>query len=589
MSLIYQQYYRRFGVRRLQSLLAPTLIELTELPRNCLVHYAIDPVNPDIDISKFYLRNYSKRILVDYIDSYMGIKGTPKRRPLQVKNLVKDWLIQHKQFKYLIGHYKINNDVLTLLINNYNYLHQLYRYVDLPLTPYYKFWNIHDTLWHTVNNIADQCSREQFVFLSIPDQLPSFTFLNMFSTRINPSMLKLFDTDEKLMLLELWKWLNPDTRDTSIMNQLDKKNYSKVTLVLVNKNNQSLLINLAYLNSWIEGQDNQTEFKSVTQIKPLQLSKVFLRTLMLSHSVDTETLTDVNVTTPLDEADQQEKQLMEEETDEFLSEHNAAEEEPMDDSALASGIQKMPKKPLADYSEDEQSDSLANQLTNIDDDIKLLDVINNKQLMNKGIKLNHNGEEVIIDKEIDRSTPEEVQAKFLQPKSVNDSLTQLINEQAEIGSITANDYRNLIKEINSFDSKKDPYGSNKTRLEASTIKPEELAINQNKTQLADIDVVLDKGMLQSSLMSYHSDYIANVLKKDVLNMTAGIQKSGVVIKNHEMEVNTSILGSYEIHTLELKPVNGASSIIRFRLPVIKEDATYEAGGNKYILRSQRVD
>jgi hypothetical protein len=72
-------------------------------------------------------------------------------------------------------------------------------------------------------------------------------------------------------------------------------------------------------------------------------------------------------------------------------------------------------------------------------------------------------------------------------------------------------------------------------------------------------------------------------------MIHSIQKAGVIVKSHSMEVESSVLGDYEYHRLELVPLDGMPSTVSFKLPKVQMDSTITIGSNKALLRLQRVD
>ena len=96
-------------------------------------------------------------------------------------------------------------------------------------------------------------------------------------------------------------------------------------------------------------------------------------------------------------------------------------------------------------------------------------------------------------------------------------------------------------------------------------------------------------MLASSLNSLDSEYIGKLMNRHVVSMVAAVQDAGVIVKDHTVEEEHSILGTYVNHTLELKPVDGQPSIIRFRMPKVDEDGTFVSGASKYSCRRQRSD
>lgn len=583
---LYKLFYKQLGVRRLQTLLSPTLIRLDSFPRDTVLH-SIANGNEEIDLSKPFYRGYTKRILVDFKEILTGQRGAPKRKPTVLKTHIREWLMEHRQFKWMPEHYKTVSDPFTLLINHYGYLDSLYRYVELPMTKYNRWWNVQDTLWSSVNAIADASNRNQFIFINIPNELPSYSLLKLFSTRTTVALLKIFDTADKLSLLEFWKWLNPETRELSLLNQIDSKNFNKVNIVFINDDQQSMVINLGYLNSWITDQPNTTEFSTVMQVKADQLQRVMLKSWMACQSVTIDVIdATIEVAATRDDADVEEERMMEEEREEFQEDHDLNEDDTVNDVDFTSNLHKNAIMPISQFKEsDDAAKSIEDAIKDIDEDLAILDNLNKKKLANKGL--------VVTDKgdigQIEEHRPKIDIAKQVNPRSIEEIVIESVNEQVDIGSITASDYKSLIKDIQNYKQLKDPYGSKKTLGEVSVITEEDLTLDKEKVTLVDRSTVLDKGMLESSLQSFDSDYIKHILKKDIINMVGGIQKAGVVIKRHEVEIDHSALGTYENHTLEIKPIRGMTSIIRFRLPKIDEDGTFIASNNKYTLRKQRVD
>lgn len=587
-QLPYQQYYKQHGVRHLQSLLAPRPTSLTELPRDALIHYLTHTGVADIDPTQLYFKDHHKRIMLDFADVLVGDKGAYRPKPLKIKNLVRDWLFEHKQFKYQPEHYKTIQDPLTLLMINYNYLDRLYRYPEMPMTAYNKWWNAQNTLWTQVERIAEVSARNQFVFIDIPQDLPGYTLLQIFSLKTSVTMLKVFDTVDKLALLDLWKWLNPETRRNSMIANVDPKHYGKVNLVFTNADNNSIVVNLGYLNSWIEEQPNVTDFASVIQLKPVQLQKVFLKFMMAVHSIE-ELDADPLEAPTVDEADQQEADALKSDEEEFLSDHAGDDESTM--SNLVKTDKPTPTEAVGLFKEADKSDiDLSHKFKDIEEDLKVLDVLSNKKLLDKGVKVDQKGEELVMEEpSVDERTVEEIRQAVFTPPSIEESLRQIAAEHADIGALTASEYKSLIKDIERFPTLKDPYGSSQTIQQAAVVTREDLALSKEKITIAPIKTVFDPGMLESSLLSFDSDYNNKVLKKDILSMTAAVQRAGVVIKSHEVEIDHSALGTYENHTVELKPIKGAPSVLRFRLPKVDENGVFVANSNKYLMRKQRVD
>ena len=120
------------------------------------------------------------------------------------------------------------------------------------------------------------------------------------------------------------------------------------------------------------------------------------------------------------------------------------------------------------------------------------------------------------------------------------------------------------------------------------INPEDTKIKKSQA-IPDIKTVFDKTMLKSSLLTFDDHYIKNILQKDVAGMVMNIQRAGIAVTDYEVERVDDILGSYDSYTVRVTPVEGASSTLKFKLPVIEEDGTFMANGTKYRDRKQRGD
>jgi hypothetical protein len=176
---------------------------------------------------------------------------------------------------------------------------------------------------------------------------------------------------------------------------------------------------------------------------------------------------------------------------------------------------------------------------------------------------------------------------FSRDKNPEDIIKEQCNALADAGMMTASEYRRFMALSENYKAILSPDGKT-TLAEYSDVKPEQLAIKESK-KIPDIKTVVDKSMLKSSLLTFDSEYIKNVLKRDICAMVVNSQKGGFVINKYEVDTNESILGKFETHTLRITPVEGEPSILRFKLPVIDEDGVYESKGIKYRMRKQRGD
>ena len=616
MKPIYKVFYREKGIRYSDRLLRLPSFNLTVLPRSSLFHYVSDDINsPEVDTSLPFLQGYSKKILLDYVTDYVKTEGAVRRPMFAMKELTRNFRREHRQtWIFEPEAYKLNQNPETLIVINYGYLDVVHKYIPVMMANYHRWLNRQNTIWANVNKIASSSERHQFIFYPIAKILQGRTILEKYAKE-SPSikMMQIFGShgDGGYLQLDMWKWLNPATRKQSLLGQIDPRHYNKINLVFQGTSGNQALVNLGYLNSWIKGQPNTTEFGSIVQFEPLFIQKLFLKMSMSLNAIETneenmEGLDEIeNSKTPSQIApipktltepssqDIEEGEVSDTELDKTstISEDDVEEKE---DSRIESGfVQKakvLPKKgPLEKEPESDTEIALASFTSSfmdeVEKDIEALDKLSLTQLKNKGTKLN--AEDPLIEEEL--IDLDQVRAKVYQSKPPSDRLKDWISEDAEANLITASEYRKLEQSIESYRESKDPYGSDAPRIEVMVIKEEDVVLSPEKTKIELSDTVPDVTMGNSTLKAFDTQYLRNVYKKDILQAIDSVQNAGVVIKNHEIEVRHSALGSYEHHRLELKPVDGMPSTIQFTLPQVNEDGTFTASGNLYLLRKQRID
>lgn len=607
-QILYPVFYKQYGVRRVQNLLTPKPMTITGLPRDSMLHfYSANPAQPHVDTSKLYLGVNARKVLIDFPETLTCLHGGPRSHPTQLRALFKDFLHENKKFRYLKNGYQAIDDTQTLFIENYSFLNVIYTYTANVMVEYQKWFNVHKTIIDKMNSVADTSGKNHFYFCDVPDEMPSFSLLNTYSARSSTSMLRVFDTHEKLFILNLFRWISKDRNgDDCIFQGLKKENFGRVNIVFNTKDGRSVVLNLAFINSWIKGNENLTGTKMVSQVDPDKMQKAFLKFLMGMQTVLQEE--EVTIATPTegkaaDPADVSENRELEEEQREYDNVHDQSEEDELDvheyDDALsmANRIQTSTKTSPSpvnfnDTAIDEAlnaQETLDEQLKSLDADIETLEALTVRRLKDKGIQVDAAGdvkEEVIAAEE----TPiHELQQKVYQFEDVESSLKRQIGEQTDYGLLSASDYKNFMRDMENYKNSDDPYGSGKKTLQAMVVTPEAIELSAEKVTIQASEMVQDKSMLQSSLLAFDQDYIGKVIQKDMLSMVHALQKSGVAIRKHEVEIDHSALGSYENHTLEFKPVDGQVSTVRFRVPKISEDGTFVANGNKYVMRKQRVD
>lgn len=588
----YNLYYKDVGNRRLQNLLNPITSPFPGFSRNSIFHYFTEDDNVEIDVSNPFFKGYDLRIQTDYASSYTANEGNPRRNTKLLAMGVRPFHIKNKQFQYKVDAVKTTGNQLQLVVYSYNQLKEFYLYPKSPMVGYYKWWNLHKTVFDSIEAMKQDTTRVHNVIVDVPKVLPARSILETFKNKVNPSMTRVFDTSGKLMMLEFWKFIDPAYRDKSIFGGMSVDTYQQVNLIFKLPEGTYSVLNLGYLNSWIKGQPNQTEFNAVSTQKYDIIQKLFLAFQMrlvspVVEDIPTEEVSQVDPKAQMDpdsEADEGIEDTSDETKVDVIEIKTPTEffkaDTPKVDDKLELDDNRALEKLTIDFDK---------SISDVDKDLSALEIVTKNVLKQKGLKIE--GTE-ITDAEVEEAddiSVEELQAQVFKDPGVEATLISHLDEAAELGKISASDYRKMVAQVQARKQGKDPYGSNKTLAEASELKQEDLKLDEEKIKIVASPIVPDESMLESTLQSLNYDYITKTMKKDILNMVDGLQRSGVMIQKHSIEESHTALGSFEMHTLDVKPVDGQASTLRIKLPIVEEDGTMVVSGNKYQLRAQRID
>lgn len=603
-------FYRRYGVRLPNHLLKPNVfsIELFEFPKNSYYHYVdYDATTNGPDTNDYLFRTITKKIFVYHAQKLESEIGNPRRLSIPLLPLVRQWHMQNKRFRLMHEPTYGPQDELTLLMSNYSLLARAYKYPRSLYANYYKWKNIAATVWANIKQVAKESNRQQYFFFSIPQTLPSLQRLNMASERFNQATLRLFTTKESYFLLEIWKWLSSDYRKDSIIGNMEQSQLDRINLVLRDENSW-ICYNLGVLNSWryVEGESPQDQ---KVKIAPEQMQRRFLRALMYVMSLrgvelpgsDTdetdEIIDDDSYSSPVANS-----VIPDETADIALPTPDDTGDTPMDyqgseldtaDQTSMDEYERMLKNMDADLDElrviEERTEEIDESDIPIDEakDVAPTPVATKapKETTQTNLKRRLFSKDAKITPDTDVDL-----AAFDSPSTVETSVESKLNILADTGNIDAADYRRKTKLLQKAMQLKAPR-SEEPIAEYVQIPQETLEISSEDidAKIPDIATVPDKSMLQSTLLEFDKKYIKEVLPKDIVSMPYSLQKAGMIITDYDTEVKTDITGSYEMHTVRVTPVEGVASTLRFKLPVIQEDGTYESGGVKYRMRKARRD
>jgi hypothetical protein len=568
--ILYNALYKKFGIRLLPQLLSPLVgtIQLFEFPRDSVYHYrGLDTNNNGPASDEFLFRNIEKRILINHVLELSSLDGNAKKQSISIEPYIKEYHRKNRRYRQLNDTLELTKDELTLVVNNYGFLTHSYRYTRQLLSNYHQWRNIDSTIWSTIAKQSKTSTRQHFVMLKLPNRLPSIATLNKFKEILNANVITIFDSSSALFLLELWKWIDPQTRASSTLSALDKEALDKTNLVYTDGPN-FVILNLGLFNSWIsKGEEGEK-----STIDHVSIEKRLMGLLL-------------NLTA---------RRVMPDETDEVLD-NEVSEVGDENNPIVTNGPIVINEEPLSSMdepmvdidaidnpTEDDIAVNKNDSLDKLEEDLKQLELMESKTIVVEpdDKPYQENGQKVFKNKTIKIED-------FEPALSIEESLKDKIAELADYGIMSAQEYKKLNTLADNTAKIPSPYFKGKTLNETAVVLQEELTVEAH--QIPDSKTVLDKTMLKSTLIDFDEKYIKEVLPKDVSSMVVNMQKTGIIITDYNVEKITDYLGDFEIHQIKLKPVQGQASTIRYKLPVIDDEGKFTSNGNKYKMRKQMSD
>jgi len=593
-------YYKRFGVRKITQLINPPTFstEIIQLPRSSVYH----TVSHDRDVtmpdpSDRIFAPYTKKIVISHVSELVSTEGNPKHLSKPVKMLFRDWQLKNnRKFRWADEPDKVAIDALSLITYNYGLLHEVYRYVNMPMNEYYDWLNLEKTVWSNMGKVASSTHRQQFIIKDLPDQLPSVGMLKMFASQVSLRVLRTFINPELLFVLDLWRWLDPETREFSTLSVLKPEELKYINIVLRFKD-RFTVVNLQRIEDWNAGISDKSTPVNIPQLKPIQLQRFVLKMLLSlqTSAIMPEPTTDETTNGSSDS--EQEDDLADYDDKDDTSEHvqvnndtespSQTQDEAIDPSKqltkvrTSKEIEKQLEKDAAPVSSAINIDDL---IKSVDEELEILEKVSSAP------EDESNNEDVTDETFI--ATPEEVsqlQSQVFGKVDPTEKLLSEINKQAEQGVITAQNYRTLVKQIEQSKTLKSPKDPSKTISEYVKVSEEDIIIDPEATKIQDMSTVMDKSMLNSSLKEFSRKYVKDVLPKDVQANIAHLSNAGIIVRDYQIEEESSAMGQYEHHTVKIRPIDGVESTLHFRIPKVNDEGEFMAGNVRLRMRNQRFD
>lgn len=570
----YPVFYRNRGIRRVDQLVKPPLsrLELLSLPRNSVYHYlGTGPLDDGPVDTENALKDSTKLFTLDTVSELKHYGGNPRRLPIDINRAARSHRAKNPRFRPFRTLDNATRDPQSILVCNYSYIHRLYKYLRNYYTAYHKWNNLISTAFTKIADIAVESDRHQFIEFDLPKVLPSLSQFRQAEKSIDQRTAKTFSSPETLILLQMWEWLGVK-REISAISKIPINKLDRVNLIF-KESGRWLVLNLGQINSWRKATKEELAINPELNDKghPAdRMQKLFIRMIMSLSEARTgiieETGTEVEITSDNDSV-------------------NKVQEV---SSGVGTIVDNAFDKNL-DIDEDNQKTS-PEDITidnNFAEDVLNLDVHIDEQIDADLEKL----EDINAISE-DTSEEEGEQEVFdiatVVPtgQTLQDAIISRCNHLADNGGLSASEYRKYLELSGSYKKIVAPDG---TTMDNFIQIPKEVITIKESPQIPDKSTVVDKTMLRSTLLEFDEKYITKVMQKDIASMVMSLQNAGVIVLDYQVETIEDVSMAYNSFTVKVKPLQGITSTLRFRIPKVNEDGTFRCNNVSYRSRKQRGD
>ena len=590
----YDNFYRRFGLRNSNQLLAPPLpmLERFELPPLSVVHYMGKGPTDNGPTKKLFLyQKNEKPVRIEHIFELSEKRGNPRRVVLDLASVAREFRRANPDFRPATDLETLKREPRVIHTVNYSYLHRLYKYQRNVFTPVYRWQNVIETMFSRFASIAKTGYR-QFIEFPIPRVLPAPNDLNRAESGWTARSIAKFNSPELIFLLEVWKWLGEKRLESSLYKHIGHD--PRGLHLVFRESDRFSVLNLELLNQWRKHTSEEVRANSAARVEdpsidPIDtrgtvaatlVQKRFLR-LLMGVMEARKGLVDENLGDETETASVTETSTNGSLTEETSTSVDAGE---LTEAEAFKGY---------DGTTDE-----VNLQSEIDRDLDALDDIQMGYVVPEEDATDPLFEEDVpgADANADNATPitrygevaEDASTVRFFPAEDDLALKEMIARSAEYGAITAADYRRLIEAADVFKTIPAPLGQEGTLATFSKVPPEMLKITE-VPQIPDQKTILDKSMLKSTLMVFDKKYAEEIIQRDMAAAISSIQRAGIIVRNYDVEEVEDVTGAHYVYRINIKPIEGAASTLVMKMPKVDAEGNFRINGVNYRMRKQRGD
>lgn len=484
---------------------------------------------------------------------------------------------EEKKFKFLppnVIENKGNN-----IIYNYGCLNYLYSYTNSPNINLNKYNNVANRMLDDLKSLS---SYNRIILFDIPKNLPSMSELDSFSKKLSNVAISKLDY-RYFNLIELWKWLTPETKSTSLFNRIANSKLG-LTNLLVSFENKSMLINLDYLYTIVE------EYSSNKYSVNTESLDNFLRALGY-NDINLETSSYVSEKAKAETI----RYLLYITLSKFLT----------STPSVLSKVDKSVNKDIAMKKLVRTAKSIAKK-----DKLSVNDVLKEYEDENRSDLIDLDLDTFIPEigdfdlTEIDKRDAEIAKAtnrvfesiEELKKYNYRDELAgktlKELDYLLETKAISKATYKSYLDSFNKQNDLKNPFIVGKdggTVAEMLDREFDNFTINDTEATIASNVLIFDEAINKNIAATAKKQYLREQYRKDITRTVYSLQNLNNVILSYTVNDVSDITGDIEEHVVEIMNITGKKTTLKFDIPYINEDGTFRINNQTYLLRTQKVD
>ncbi|MNP88989.1 hypothetical protein D3C85_13830 [compost metagenome] len=587
----YDRYVKLFGIRRLGDLENPRARPIARfgLPKAATAHYmpvTETELGPASDNS--IITAAQRLVYIDHVNDLLSKEGNPRPTFKLINPMMQQYRRDNMFIRPIRDYEASTREVLNMVVVNYAMVGQMYKYQRSALSRWWYWKNMRSTMWSKVNELKTPHERHQFVFFDVPHSLPALSDLRKAERGITPQLMKVFNSRERLDLLDIFTWLG-EHRERSPMSRLDESRLPEVNLV-IRRDTGFLTINLGLLNGWRRAKTAPSMESMTARAKPFDFDSLYMEYVSMEMNDDTTPVGDYDVSMEAQQG--YDPKILQMRFLKMLVKVINQTSPVVDGAQGDEHEEEAESQSTSDEEQIEENQQILESTGAIDD----LIADEEEQLAEDLDAPGGDDESILTDEDgeliVEAASPQETNVRAVGNYVIENTLTSAITNKADElvdkQIYTAAQYRRILRLAESYKTLKDPWGEEGSIEETMAIKQSDLVMDEVENYPQN-DAIRDQSMLQSSVEKMDSQYVEKVMKKDILNAVMSVQKAGVAVTGYNIETVRNAVSHYEVHSVQLTPVTGKPSTVRFRVPVVDKRGVYISNGQRYRARTQKGD